>query len=171
MNRFSFLPVCIVLVLLLSGCKVGFNFTGGGAVNPNLKTLFVDNFSNEAGIVVPYLAQEVTQQIQDRFLNQSRLQLTSGDDADLVLSGAIIRYQISPVAISADTRAEQNRMTIDVRVSFVNSLEEADSWESNFSQFVDFDASQDLASSERDLINDILERITQDIFTKSVAKW
>lgn len=156
--------------ILLTSCKIGFNFSGGGSVDPRLQTLSVDNFTNEANVVVPYLAQEITQQIQDRFLNQSRLQLSSGD-ADVRVSGAVTRYQISPVAITGDTRAEQNRLTISVRVSYENTIEPNDSWENTFTKFVDFDANQDFAAIERDRINEVLEQITQDIFTKSIGKW
>ena len=167
----KFFSVCLfVIMVLLAGCKVGFNFSGGGAVDPRLQTISIDNFTNEAAVVVPYLAQEVTQQMQDRFLNQSRLKLTSGD-ADLRINGAITRYQVSPVAISGDTRAEQSRLTIAVRVSFENTIEPADSWENTFSKFIDFDATLDFSSIERDQINEVLEQITQDVFTKSVAKW
>lgn len=153
----------------LAGCSVGFNFTGGN-VPSNLETLFVDNFSNEAEIVVPYLGQLTTEKLQDRFLTQSRLSLTSGN-ADVALSGAITRYTILPTAISGQDRAEQNRMTIAVKVNFDNNQEPNDSWEQTFTGYVDFDADLDLSSVEREQIEEILEQITQDIFSKSIGKW
>lgn len=161
--------VCSALALMLSGCIIKFNFTGG-VVDTDLETLSVDLFTNEAQIVVPYLAQETTQQIQDRFLNQSRLTLTSGA-ADVELSGSISRYLISPVAISGNDRAAQNRLTIGLRVKFDNNVNTDDSWEQSFSAFVDFDADEDLSSVERDLIDEALDQITQDIFSKSIGKW
>lgn len=164
------LIICSLILALSGGCSVGFNFTGGPTPDPRLQTISVENFSNEAPNVVPYLAQEVTQQMQDRFLTQSRLQLVS-NNADIQIAGAVTRYQVSPVAISGDTQAEQNRLTIVVRVAFENTVDPNESWENSFSKFVDFDASEDFTSIERDQINDVLEQITQDVFTKSVAKW
>lgn len=151
------------------GCLVNFNFTGGN-VDTSLETLNVEIFTNEAQIVVPYLAQETTQQIQDRFLNQSRLTLTTGA-ADVKLSGNVSRYAIAPVAIGGDERAEQNRLTIGLRVKFDNNVNPDESWEQNFSAFVDFDADEDLSSIERDLIDEALDQLTQDIFSKSIGKW
>ena len=165
-----------ILLLLLSltfACKPTFNFTGvPGKVDSNLETLFVDNFVNEAAVVVPYLAQEVTQQLQDKFLSQSRLSLTDGQ-ADVEISGSITRYDVSPVAITGTTTAEQNRLTITIRVKFVNNVnpDPQESWESSFSKFVDFDASLDFTSIEEDQINEVLEQITADVFTKSLGKW
>ncbi len=163
--------VSMAMLVLLTGCiKIGFNFTGGGAIDPRIQTLSIETFSNEAPVVVPYLSQEVTQQMQDRFLNQSRLQLVD-NNADIRIGGAVTRYQVSPVAISGNTRAEQSRLTVAVRIAFVNTIDENESWENTFSKFVDFDATQDFSSLERDLIDEVLEQITQDVFTKSVAKW
>ncbi|MEM7367929.1 MAG: LptE family protein [Bacteroidota bacterium] len=163
-----------VMILLIGGittaCSVRFNFTGTQGVDDSLETLSIETFLNEAQIVVPYLAQELTQQMQDRFLNQSRLTLTSGA-ADIQLSGSINRYAISPVAISGNNTADQNRLTIGVKIKFDNNVAPDDSWEQTFSKFVDFDASNDFTSLEEDLINEILEQITQDVFSKSVGKW
>ena len=167
---------CVIwMSVCLSACRVNFNFTGGGTINPDLQTLSVDLFGNEADIVVPYLAQEMTNQLQDRFLSQSRLSLTSGT-ADIMVSGSVVRYTLVPVAIAGnqadgEPRAEQNRLTIGVRIKYDNNVEPNDSWEQTFSSFVDFDASLDFTSVEREKIEEILEQLTQDIFNKSLGKW
>jgi hypothetical protein len=163
------LIAAILITTGFLGCKVTFNFSGGN-VPSDLETLFVDNFTNEAEIVVPYLALLVSEQLQDQFLNQSKLSLTSGS-ADVELSGAVVRYTVLPTAISGENRAEQNRMTIGIRVSFQNNKNPTESWEQNFSGFVDFDASEDLSNVERDKIEEVLEQITQDVFSKSLGKW
>ena len=159
----------IVFLSTFSACRVQFNFTGGSA-DSSLETLSVEQFINEAEIVVPYLAQEVTQQLQDRFLNQSKLSLTTGA-ADVKLGGSITRYSMLPVAISGDDRAAQNRLTIAIKVKFDNNVTPNDSWERSFTRFVDFDADEDFSSVERDKIEEVLEQITQDIFSKSIGKW
>ncbi|MEZ4774891.1 MAG: LptE family protein [Bacteroidia bacterium] len=166
-----FLKVLVTFGLALSvvSCQISFNFTGGKADN-SLQTLSISQFINEADIVVPYLAQETTQQLQDRFLSQSRLTLTSGA-ADVELGGSITRYTMLPVAIQGDDRAAQNRLTITVKVKFVNNVDPAESWDQTFSKFIDFDSEEDFTSVERDRINDVLEQITQDVFSKSIGKW
>ena len=73
---------------------------------------------------------------QDRFLNQSKLTLTSGGGADIKLGGSITRYTMLPVAISGDDRAAQNRLTIAIKVKFDNFVDPNDSWEQSFSRFV-----------------------------------
>ncbi|MEL6134895.1 MAG: LptE family protein [Bacteroidota bacterium] len=160
----------IFVIISVSSCSVSFNFTGGGAVDPRLQTLSIDNFLNEAPVVVPFLAQELNQQMQDRFLSQSNLTLTSGS-ADIRISGIIRRYDLRPVAVTGNETASQNRLTIGVLIKFDNMVEPGESWEKDFSRFVDFDASEDFTSVEPDLIEEIVEQITQDVFTESVGNW
>jgi len=175
MRKQAYAGVCtLLLCVLLGSCKVYFNSSGvpklsstGGVV---LESLYVDQFINEAPIVVPILAQELTIQLQDRFLSQSKLSLQD-PPADVELSGSITRYDVAPIAITGTTSAEQNRLSISIRVSFKNNKDENESWEQSFSGFVDFDASEDFNSIEEDKINEILEQLTQDIFTKSLGKW
>lgn len=155
--------------LMLTACSVTYNFTGG-TVDPDLNTISVEQLGNEAPIVVPYLALELTNQLQDRFLSQSRLSLTSGQ-ADVIISGAVTNYRVDPVAISGDNRASQNRLTIGVRVKYENTVKPNESWEQNFSSFVDFDSDEDFISIEREKIEEVIEQLTQDVFNKSLGKW
>ncbi len=175
-DLFSYLFVGLLLVVLLSGCSIKFNLTGG-TVDPRLQTLSVETFGNEAPIVVPFLAIEVTNQLQDRFLSQSRLSLTTGD-ADVRISGRITNYAITPVAISTSSSstqerftAAQNRLSISISVKFENTVDDNESWEQSFSGFVDFNSELEFSSLERDLVDEILEQLTQDVFNKSIGKW
>lgn len=163
------LSLVMGLFFLLSACSPTFNFTGGN-VDSRLETLAVDQFLNEAPIIVPALAQDFTQALQDRFLSQSRLSLTT-DNADIFISGVITGYRVDYVAIQGDDRAAQNRLTISARVKFENNVDENDSWEQTFNTFVDFNADDDFTSVEPTLIEEIIEQLTQDIFNKSIGKW
>lgn len=161
----------IISLLILSSCKVNFNFTGvPTGADDGLETIAITLFGNEAPIVVPFLAQELTDQLQDRFLSQSKLSLTTGT-ADVVVSGAITSYIVSPVAISGNETAEQNRLNVSVRVKYENNVTPEDSWEQSFSQFVDFSADEDFASIEEEQIALVVEQLTQEVFNKSLGKW
>lgn len=167
--------VLIVLLftctILQSGCRFGFGFSPGpGAQNANLQTIAVQTFSNEAELVVAYLAQEFTESLQDEFLRRSRLTLTTGQ-ADVELSGTIINYSVTPAAISSGETAAQNRLTIAVRVKYENRVETSESWETTFTKFSDFDASQDFASVERDLITEVNDQLVAAIFNEVFGKW
>ncbi len=159
-------------MLLGIGCSVGFNFTGvpKGSVTSNLESISIELFGNQAPIIVPELAQVFTEGLQDQFISQSRLKVTNGD-ADVILSGTITNYAVTPVAITGDERAAQSRLTIGVRVSYENTVVPEESWEQSFSKFIDFDADEDFVSLEEELYQEVNEQLIQDIFTKSLGDW
>jgi hypothetical protein len=146
-----------------------YSFTGGST--GDAKTIQVDFFPNQAQLVEPTLSQRFTQDMQDLFLRQTNLDLvTTG--GDLRFEGEITQYRVNPMSATAQQTAAQNRLTITVNVRFYNRLKEEDDFEKSFSFYSDFDANAQLTGGVLDAaLEEILERIIQDIFNASVAKW
>ncbi|CAM1342310.1 LptE family protein [Tenacibaculum aestuarii] len=149
------------------GCGA-YSFTGGNT--GNAKTIQVDFFPNQAPVVEPILSQRFTQDLQDLFTRQTNLTLVNSN-GDLHFSGEIIDYRVTPMSATAQQTAAQNRLTITVNVNYVNKLNEKDNFEKRFSFYYDYGASQQLNTILETALDEILERITQDIFNASVAKW
>lgn len=160
------------LILLL----VSFSTTGCGiyslsGAKIDAKTIQIDYFPNNADLVEPTLSQKFTLALQDLFLQQSSLELVKSG-GELQFEGEITGYTIRPTASTANQTAAMNRLTISVKVRFYNNLNEDDNFEKTFSYYYDFDANQQLIGSTLDdAFTEIFERITQDIFNASVAKW
>lgn len=153
----------------MQSCGV-YSFTGT-TIDPNVKTVQIDYFPNNAVLVEPTLSTIFTQTLQDLFLTQTNLELTKSG-GDLQFEGEITGYKISPMTATAEQTAAQNRITITVNVRFYNNVVEEDNFERSFSFYYDFPAEQSLSGSLlTDAYDEILERITQDIFNASVAKW
>ena len=75
-------------------------------------------------------------------------------------------------AVTASESVAQNRLTVTVKVSFVNRKYPEDSFENkSFSAYQDFDAAQALESVESTLCEDIVEQLCEDIFNATVAQW
>lgn len=158
----------LVLSLCCSSCGV-YNFTGTGKIDA--ETFQVNYFQNNAELVEPGIELTFTRALQDLLQNQTNLNLIN-QGGDLLYEGEIVEYRITPMTATADQRAAQNRLTIAINVRFVNRKKEDDNFERRFSFFYDFDANQQLVGSQRTTaLNVIFERITQDIFNESLAKW
>lgn len=158
----------LVLLLFVSSCGI-YNFTGG-KLKPGLDTVSVELFENNASIVLPTLAQDLSEQLKDRFNSQSNLNLVTYD-GDLQFSGTIQRYDVSPVAISGDETAAQNRLTITIKVDYKCPKYPEDSWNNSFSQFTDFPSTQNLSDVEETLVTELIERLTLDVFNKTLSNW
>jgi hypothetical protein len=158
----------VVSLFLLNGCGV-YNFTGTGKIDA--KTFQVNFFQNNADLVEPGIDRTFTLQLQDLIINQTNLNLVK-NGGDLTYEGEIVDYRISPMTATADQQASQNRLKIRVNVRFTNKNKETDNFEKTFEFFYDYPAATQLSgASLNTALKEIFDRITQDIFNESLAKW
>lgn len=73
---------------------------------------------------------------------------------------------------TADQQASQNRLKIRINVRFTNKKTEKDDFEKAFEFYYDYPATSQLNGALLSkALDEIFERITQDIFNESLAKW
>ncbi len=166
--KYNILLTLIALSSLFSSCKY-YNFTGTGKIDAD--TFQVNYFQNNAELVEPGIERTFTLALQDLIQNQTTLSLTNSG-GDLVYEGEIVDFRISPMTATADQRAAQNRLYISINVRFTNKRNPNDDFEKRFSHFYDFGANTQLSgASLSTALDEIYERITQDVFNESLAKW
>lgn len=157
-----------IIALSINGCSI-YNFTGTGKIDA--KTFQVNFFQNNADLVEPGIDRTFTLELQDLIQNQTNLNLVKSG-GDLTYEGEIVDYRISPMTATADQQASQNRLKIRINVRFTNKNKEADDFEKPFEFYYDYPATQQLTGSTLNAaLDEIFERITQDIFNESLAKW
>ena len=168
MKKLFYIVTFIFSLLLIVSCGI-YSFTGGDT--GKAKTLQIDFFRNNAPLIEPSLSQKFTQDLQDLFLRQTNLDLVS-TGGDLRFEGEITGYRIAPMSATAQQTAVQNRVTITVNVRYYNKFIEKDNFEKAFSFYYDYPANTQLIGSALETaFNEIIQRLTQDIFNASVAKW
>jgi len=162
------LSVC----LQISSCSVNYSFTGAD-IPAEAKTISVDLFTIEgqAARANPIAGDKFTDALMATMLTQTNLDLVE-NDGDLQFSGSIIAYTNTPVGMQSDTEAsDRNRLKMTVEVNYTNKIEPEKSFKRSFSQFADFESSDNLGDVEEDLLDIINETITQDIFNASLGSW
>lgn len=162
-----------LLVLGSFSCGI-YSFTGA-SIPAGTETFQVNFFENQAGnrpgsTVEPGLDQEFTIALQDRILNLTNLSLTNSN-GDLVYEGEIVEFSITPMSATAEIKAAQNRLTMGVNLRYFNTKNEEDDFEKKYSFFFDFPADQQFYDVRDNALDEIFERITQDIFNETLAKW
>ena len=160
--------ITILTLFLLVSCNVKYNFTGTGKINA--KTFQVNYFQNNAEIVEVGIERTFTQKLQNTIQNQTNLDLVPSG-GDLLYEGEIVEYRITPMASNASQQSSQNRMTITINVRYSSKNSEDDNFEKRFSFFHDYDANLLPSAVLNEALEIIYERITQDIFNESLAKW
>jgi hypothetical protein len=159
----------IAVMLTFSQCKVNYSFTGA-SIPPEVKTIYIGYFVNNASLVAPTLSQKLTDAFKDKFSTETSLVLVTSA-GDLNLEGSIRDYRTQPVAIQTDDQAALNRLTITIEVAYENTVDEKMSFKSTFSRYADYSSSQNLTAVEETLIEEINTMLVEDVFNKAVVNW
>lgn len=168
-NRFFRPTLLLSLILITCGCRMSYSFTGA-SISPEVKTVCIPFFDNNAPLVVPTLARTMTTALRDYFTSQTNLNIVDRS-GDLLLDGSITQYVVTPVAIQGNETAAMNRLTITVFVKFTNKTDPKQKWEQSFSRYQDYSSSYNLSAVEEGLIKDIADQLVLDIFNKAVVNW
>jgi len=166
------LIVTICSIVTIS-CGI-YSFTGS-SIPLGVETFQVNYFENSAGgkpgsTIEPGLDRDFTIALQDLIVNQTSLNLVN-EGGDIIYSGDIVEYSVTPMAATAEIKAAQNRLTMAVMVSYENVLNEEDNIEKRFSFYYDFPGNLQVYDIKDAALEEIFERITQDILNETLAKW
>ena len=171
-NRITILVV-FILVFATQSCGI-YSFTGA-SIPPGVTTFQVNFFENQAGnrpgsTVEPGLDNDFTNALQDLIMNQTNLNLVS-QDGQLIYEGEITEYSVTPMSATSQNTAAQNRLKMTVDFRFFNIQKEEDDFNKNYSFFYDFPAELQVYDVIDSAHKEIFDRITQDIFNDTLAKW
>ena len=163
----------IPLLLVISQACGVYSFTG---TTITAESISISTFYNDTSQGPANLGVTFTDQLRDYFQqNTSLAQVDS--DGELQMEGTVASYRLTPVAPSAAESdqsrdvANLTRLTITIKVEYVNLENEDFNFNKSFSQFADFSSEVGLAAVESSLIDEIFEQIILDIFNASVANW
>ena len=127
-----------VTALIVHSCGI-YSFTGT-SIQPEVKTVTINYFEYKALKVNPSLSNQMTEAMQDKFLKLTKLEQVEME-GDLEIIGAITGYDVKATAVTANESVAQNRLTVTVKVSFVNRKFPEDNFDDkSFSAYQDFDA-------------------------------
>ncbi len=159
----------LLTAFFVQSCGI-YSFTGT-SIQPDVKSITINYFEYKAPKVNPSLSNMMTEELQDKFTRLTKLEQVDMD-GDLEIRGEITGYDVKATAISASEQATQNRLTVNVSISFINRKYPEDDFENKgFSAYADFDANQSLDAVESGLCEEIVEQLCEDIFNSTVANW
>lgn len=175
--RVSFASLATLTVALLLTSCIKYSLSGAST---NAKSIQVDQFYNNTELSPANLGQTLTNRVKDYYQQNSSLRVVPSG-GELQIEGTIITYATAPIApqASSGTGANttpnygaQTRLTIGVKVNYVDTLEPKNSFKDRtFSFYADFDNSQDLFSVQEQLEKKIFDQIMIDIFNATIANW
>ena len=139
------------------------------SIPADIKTIKLHFIENKARYVNPQLSPRLTNKLQDKIVGQTRLTRIESEDADWVVSGYVSDYSVTTSGISSQ-QASTNRLTVGAHILLKDNKTLKDS-EFDVTKSFEFNASQTLQQAEAALGDQIIQGITDEIFTHLFSNW
>lgn len=164
--------IIIVFAALVTACWPKSISFVDDAMPEEWKTFSVQTIENNAATAPLNYAATLTESIKDGIQNNSRLQLNPrADAAEVQIEGKITNYVVQPIALQVGDDAAKNRLTITTNFTIFISKPKEEEMTVTSTRFADYNSSQDLATVEAQLVEEINKQIVQDIINKLYANW
>lgn len=167
MDWSKYLISCVMLFLI--SCSVSYKFEGGSVNYDLTKTIHISDFPNRTSFYSP-LASMFDLALRKRFIEQTRLKEASAN-ADIEIEGEITNFDIAGMAVKSDAYSSQTRLTITVRVQYVNNREAGKNVEQSFSAFQEFPSTESINDVQDRLVPAIINELVDMIYNATVANW
>ena len=159
------------LLSLLCGSCIPRYTLNGSAINYDIyKTIDISEFPIRAALVYPPLQQTFENELLNYVTRNTRLQEIDRN-ADIELSGEITGYSLSPQSVGSDAYATETRLTITVKVKYVDNKNPVNNIDQSFSAYRQFDASMMLTDVQDELCQDISKELVDLIFNATLGNW
>jgi len=164
-------PLLFLFIPFIQGCH--YSMSGASTIAENIQ---VEDFFNNTDLGPANLGQTFTNKLKDYYQQNSNLRVVK-ENGQLLIEGMITTYQITQVApvsggANQSDLAALTRLTIGVKVNYVDTLEPKNSFKDrNFSFYADFPNTQDLATVQEGLEKRIMDQIFIDLFNATIANW
>ncbi len=164
--RFPLIALAVVTIFM-AGCGV---YTMRDiSIPPEIKTIKVNLLENRATYVNPQLTPRLTNQLQQKVVNQTRLNRTNNDDADWIVSGYVSEYRVTTSGIS-NQQASTNRLSVGVKITLKDNVNQK-TVNYDVTKSFEFPATQSLQQAEQSLADDIVKGVTEEIFNRLFSNW
>lgn len=168
----KYLGIWMLAAWMMTACSISYQFNGSSIDYTKVKTISFENFPNRSvGFVWGPMESMFNTALQDIYLQQTRLQQVKRG-GDLQISGEITNYDAYNKGVGSDGYSTMAELRMTVRVNFVNTVNPQENFESRqFSSSREYDATQQLASVQDELVNQMIKDIVEQIFNATVANW
>ena len=165
---FHSIIIACLLIILINSC--GVYSLSGASIPENAKTIKIHYIKNNADLIQPSLSNLLTETLINKCQAETDLTITN-QSSDLLFSGEISKYEVEPISIQNNELAAQNRLTISLKINYINHLESSLNFEKTFTDYVDFDSNSILSEIEEDLNILIVNNLVEDIFNTAFMNW
>lgn len=153
--------------LFMAGC--GIYTLRDISIPPEIKTIKINFIENRATYVNPQLSPRLTDRLQQKVVQQTKLNRTNEEDADWVVSGYVSEYRVTTSGISQQ-QASTNRLSVGVKLTLKDNVNNKTT-NYDVNRAFEFPATQSLQQAEQALAEDIIRGLSEEIFNRLFSNW
>lgn len=163
--------IALLCCFTMLGCKVSYTFTGSDVDYNETKTISIHEFTNQASLVYPTLAQTFSEKMRDVYTKSTKLKFTDRDP-DIEIEGEIVKYELSQLAVTSDGYASQTRLTMGISVRYRNNRNPAKNKDNiSLSAYRDFSNQYMLTDVQDELITELTTDLVDQVFNATMSNW
>lgn len=162
--------VAALMTLVLASCTVSYKFNGASIDYSKTKTIEIADFPIRASYVWGPMASIFNNQLKDLYANHTRL-IQVRRNGDMKIEGEITRYEQRNKSVSSEGYSSQTELSMTVNVRFTNNAKHTEDFERQFTASATYDNTQTLNAVQEELVTQMVEEITDQIFNATVANW
>ena len=160
----------LLIALAITACKVSYSLNGSSIDYNKVHTVSIEKFPIRCAYVWSPMESMFYNTITDVYAHKTRLQVLK-KNGDMQLSGEITEYSQINKSVASDGYAAQTQLKVTVNVRFVNNTDHDQDFERTFSATAEYDSKQQLTAVQEELVQQIFDDITDQIYNATVANW
>ena len=172
-NRKSSVKRIVAMALAavaLVSCSVSYKFNGASIDYSKTKTIQIADFPIRSSYVWAPMGSIFNNELKDIFANNTRL-IQVRNNGDLKIEGEITQYSQRNKAVTAEGTSAQAELSMTVNVRFTNNANHNEDFERQFTATTSFETTQSFTAVQEELVTQMIEDITDQIFNATVANW
>ena len=167
-STLKFLLFVIFSIGNFSACNYSFT---GASVPAHLTSIAIPISEDRSGYGEPGLGNSFTDELIKKFTDDNTLRVTDRSGADAILECTITSMNDSPTVITGGETVNKRRITITVHAVYKDLVKRTTVFDKNFSDYGDYDSTQDVVTGRETAITDAVDKITEDILLGVVSNW
>ncbi|MBR4390112.1 MAG: sigma 54-interacting transcriptional regulator [Prevotella sp.] len=164
------LLIALFTLSSFSSCKVSYSLSGASVDYSKTKTIQIADFPIRSSYVWGPMQSIFNNTLRDLFTSRTRLEEVRRN-GDLVLEGEITQYQQRNKGVSSEGYSAQVELSMTVNVRFTNNVNHDEDFEQQFTATATYPSTQSLNSVQEELVTQMVEDITQQIYNATLANW
>ncbi len=160
----------LALAVLTAACTVSYKFNGASIDYSKTKTIEIADFPIRSSYVWAPMGSIFNNQLKDVFANHTRL-IQVKRNGDMKIEGEITQYSQRNKAVTSEGTSAQAELSMTVNVRFTNNANHNEDFEQQFTATASFETSQSFTAVQEELVTQMVEDLTDQIFNATVANW